>query len=78
MRSDASKTNSATKSRSETASMLLAVTARNPSSFAVYFRSRGRLVPASAAEPSGITLTRSRHSPSLCASRSSISRKASR
>ncbi len=49
------------KSRSATASMLLALGSANPRSRARASRSMGNAVPARAAEPSGITLTRPRH-----------------
>ncbi len=50
--------NSAAKSRSATASILLWEISGNRKSFAVIFRSIGKFVPANAAEPSGITLIR--------------------
>ena len=48
--------NSAAKSRSATASILLCEISGNPKSFAVILRSIGKLVPAKAAEPRGMTL----------------------
>ena len=73
MASEAQKTNSATKSRSETASRLLAVIAGRPRSRAIARRSSGMQVPASAPLPVVSTAVRTRASRRRSASRSSIS-----
>ena len=65
--------NSMAKSRSETASSEFSATPSKPSSRATRSRSMGKVVPASAAAPSGSTLTRLRQSASRARSRSSIS-----
>ena len=69
---------SITKSRSETASSELRQGPSKPSAAAVASRSIGKVVPASAAEPSGHWFMRARASASRAASRSSISTQASR
>ena len=56
------KSASATKSRSETASMEFAALDINPRFFAVTSGERGREEPASAPEPSGLTCARSSQS----------------
>src|SRR4030042_712718 len=61
MTSEAAKMNSAIKSLSETASMLLAVKVLKPRRRATQRRSRGSPVPARAADPSGITCPLFRH-----------------
>ena len=50
--------NSATKSLSEVASRLFAEIFEKPSSFAMAWRSRAKLEPATAPDPRGSTLTR--------------------
>ena len=70
--------NSAAKSRSATASMLLWEISGNFKSLAVYWRSIGKLVPANAAEPKGMTLILFRASRKRSLSRRSISAYASR
>ena len=67
------KTDSTAKSRSLETSRLLAATPSKPSSRATKSRSIGRLVPASAAAPSGRTFSRLRQSASRDRSRSSFS-----
>ena len=64
---------SSAKSRSETPSSELAVGRSNPSSRAVACRSMGNEVPASAAEPSGLSLSRRRASANRPRSRPNIS-----
>ena len=64
---------SITKSRSDTASRLLAVGASKPRACAVISRSIGNPVPASAALPSGHSLSRARASAKRLRSRRSIS-----
>ena len=64
---------SMTKSRSETASSEFAVGRSKPSAFAVIVRSIGNEVPASAAEPSGDSLSRFRASAKRPRSRETIS-----
>ncbi len=65
--------NSRMKSRSETASMLLAEMASKPSSRATISRSMGKGVPAKAALPRGQTFTRRRTSRRRSVSRRNIS-----
>ena len=65
--------NSSAKSRSLTASSEFAIGRSNPSAFAVISRSIGKLVPASAAAPSGLSFIRARASRNRPRSRSSIS-----
>ena len=65
--------NSSAKSRSETPSSEFAVGRSNPSAFAVISRSMGKEVPASAAEPSGLSLSRARASRRRPRSRANIS-----
>src|SRR3546814_19725246 len=60
---EAEAQNSSAKSRSDTASMLFAIGRSKPSADAVASRSSGKLVPASAAAPSGDSLRRTRHTP---------------
>ena len=69
--------NSTTKSRSDTASMLLALIREKPNSRARNSRSVGYGTPASAPLPSGSTSARSRQSSSRPISRSNISKYAS-
>ena len=72
--SAAAAINSARKSRSETASMLLALTAAKPSSRARNSRSVGYGTPARAPLPNGSTSARRRPSASRPMSRCSISK----
>jgi hypothetical protein len=65
--------NSSAKSRSLTASSEFAMGRSNPSAAAVISRSMGKLVPASAAAPSGLLFIRARASRNRPRSRSSIS-----
>ena len=65
--------NSSAKSRSLTASIEFAIARSNPSAAAVISRSIGKLVPASAAAPSGLSFIRARASRNRPRSRSSIS-----
>ena len=65
--------NSRAKSRSETASSEFAVGRSKPSAAAVMSRSIGNEVPASAAEPSGHSLSRRRPSAQPPRSRANIS-----
>ena len=58
--------------------MLLRVMAAKPRSRAIASRSKGKPLPASAPEPSGITLARRRASPKRSQSRANISKYASR
>ncbi len=69
----ATKTDSMAKSRSLETSMLLAATPSNFKSSATRRRSMGKLVPASAAAPSGRTFTRLRASARRERSRSNFS-----
>ena len=64
---------SSTKSRSETASSEFAVGRSKPSAIAVIARSSGNDVPASAADPSGDSLSRLRASANRPRSRAAIS-----
>ena len=70
---EATDRNSSAKSRSDTASSELAVGRSKPSAAAVMCRSMGNDVPASAAEPSGFSLSRRRASASRPRSRPNIS-----
>jgi len=70
---DAAARNSSAKSRSLTASSEFAIGRSNPSASAVIARSIGKEVPASAAAPSGHSLSRHRQSASRPRSRPSIS-----
>ena len=65
--------NSIAKSRSDTASSEFAVGRSKPSAAALAKRSIGKEVPASAAAPSGLSLSRRRQSASRPRSRPSIS-----
>ena len=70
---DAAARNSSAKSRSLTASSEFAIGRSKPSAAAVMCRSIGKLVPASAAAPSGLSFIRARASRKRPRSRSSIS-----